>query len=69
EFQDGMTILDAARKVQIDIPTLCKHPDVLASGACGICIVKMKVHPACCSIQMTRPAAHNHNGSGSGGES
>ncbi len=42
EFEDGMTILDAAKRVQVNIPTLCKHPDVAASGACGICIVKVK---------------------------
>ncbi len=42
EFEDGMTILDAAKRVQVNIPTLCKHPDVAASGACGICIVRVK---------------------------
>ena len=36
------TILDAAKKVQVNIPTLCKHPDLLATASCGICIVKIK---------------------------
>ena len=38
----GTTILDAARKVHVKIPTLCKHPDLEATGACGICIVKVQ---------------------------
>ena len=50
---EGATILDAARKVQIRIPTLCKHPDLHPSGACGICIVRIagsnKMLRACCT--------------------
>ncbi len=42
EFEEGATILDVAKQVQVNIPTLCKHPDVVASGACGVCIVKVK---------------------------
>ncbi|PKR87848.1 ferredoxin [Pleomorphomonas diazotrophica] len=42
EVAPGTTILDAARKVHVKIPTLCKHPDLEATGACGICIVKVK---------------------------
>lgn len=53
EVDAGTTILDAARKVQVNIPTLCKHPDLTASGGCGICIVKAKnsrkMLRACCT--------------------
>ncbi|MBF0252317.1 MAG: iron hydrogenase small subunit [Candidatus Omnitrophica bacterium] len=53
KFTEGMTILDAALKVNIKIPTLCKHPDLTASAACGICIVKIegsgKMPRACCT--------------------
>jgi len=53
EFDPGMTILDAAKKVQVKIPTLCKHPDIKASAACGICVVKIrgtkKMLRACCT--------------------
>ncbi|MFH0917806.1 MAG: NADH-dependent [FeFe] hydrogenase, group A6 [Candidatus Omnitrophota bacterium] len=49
----GTTILEAAKRVQIKIPTLCKHPDLPASAACGICIVKIKgshkMFRACCT--------------------
>ncbi|MFP4353387.1 MAG: 2Fe-2S iron-sulfur cluster-binding protein, partial [Puniceicoccaceae bacterium] len=37
----GTSILDAARRVQVRIPTLCKHPDLPPTAACGLCIVKV----------------------------
>jgi iron-only hydrogenase group A len=42
EVPEGTSILDAARNVQVRIPTLCKHPDLLPTSACGLCIVKIK---------------------------
>lgn len=39
---DGTTILEAAKSVQIKIPTLCKHPDLPPGAGCGICIVRTK---------------------------
>jgi NADH-quinone oxidoreductase subunit G len=42
EVDAGTSILDAARKVQINIPTLCKHPGVDPSAGCGMGIVKVK---------------------------
>ncbi len=41
EVPAGTSILDAARRVQINIPTLCKHRDLLPTAACGLCIVKV----------------------------
>lgn len=53
EVPQGTTILDAAKSVYIHIPTLCKHPDLDPSAACGICIVKVagsnKMLRACCT--------------------
>ncbi len=50
---EGTTILDAARKAQIKIPTLCQHPDLPSKSSCGICIVKAKginkMLRACCT--------------------
>ncbi|MDD5072642.1 MAG: NADH-dependent [FeFe] hydrogenase, group A6 [Candidatus Omnitrophica bacterium] len=50
---EGTTILEAARSVQIKIPTLCKHPDLPPSASCGICVVKAKgsnkMLRACCT--------------------
>lgn len=42
EVKSGTTILEAAKKVDVTIPTLCKHSDLLPSAACGICVVKIK---------------------------
>ncbi len=42
QVDDGTSILDAAKSAEINIPTLCKHPDLPASAACGLCIVKVK---------------------------
>lgn len=53
EVPQGTSILDAALKVNVKIPTLCKHPDLPATAACGICIVKVKgsakMLRACCT--------------------
>lgn len=53
EAAKGTTILDAARQVNVRIPTLCKHPDLDATAACGICIVQVKnsgkMLRACCT--------------------
>jgi NADH-quinone oxidoreductase subunit G len=53
EVPVGTTILEAAAKVQVRIPTLCKHPDLDATAACGICVVKVKgsakLPRACCT--------------------
>lgn len=40
--EKGTSILDAAAKLNIKIPALCKHPNLEATAACGICIVKVK---------------------------
>jgi len=49
----GTSILDAARKVNMNIPTLCKHADLPATAACGICVVKIqpsgRMLRACCT--------------------
>lgn len=38
----GTTILDAARKIGIKIPTLCYLRDINAIGACRVCVVEVK---------------------------
>ena len=40
-FQDGQTILEAARQAGHYIPHLCWHPDFPAHGSCKLCIVKV----------------------------
>ncbi len=48
---DGSTILDAARALSIDVPTLCWYPKLPTVGNCRICLVSVagnpKLVPAC----------------------
>ena len=37
----GTTILEAAKKIGVKIPTLCHHPDLSIEGACRVCIVQV----------------------------
>ena len=39
---EGYTILDAAREVGINIPTLCYLKDINQIGACRMCLVEVK---------------------------
>ena len=36
---EGTLILDAAKKANVNIPTLCYHKDLTPTGACGMCVV------------------------------
>jgi len=38
----GETILDAAKRAEIYIPTLCHHPLLSNTGACRMCVVKIE---------------------------
>ena len=52
----GDTVLKAARKAGIEVPTLCDHPALEPYGACRLCIVEiegMRGYPPSC----TTPAA------------
>ena len=52
----GDTVLDAARRAGIHIPTLCAHEDLSPFGACRLCIVEIanvRGYPTSC----TTPAA------------
>jgi NADH-quinone oxidoreductase subunit G/[NiFe] hydrogenase diaphorase moiety small subunit/NADP-reducing hydrogenase subunit HndD len=40
--EDGTTILNAARKANIVIPTLCYHEDLCVAGNCRVCVVEQK---------------------------
>jgi NADH:ubiquinone oxidoreductase subunit E/NAD-dependent dihydropyrimidine dehydrogenase PreA subunit len=42
EAYEGMTILQAAEKAGITIPTLCHHRDFIPSGSCRICVVELE---------------------------
>nr|HPJ36651.1 NADH-dependent [FeFe] hydrogenase, group A6 [Spirochaetota bacterium] len=40
--EKGATILDAAKKVGVRIPTLCHHDDLCVAGNCRVCVVEQK---------------------------
>ncbi len=48
---EGMTVLEAAQKAGVHIPTLCYHPDLKPQGACRICLVEIEgervLQPSC----------------------
>ena len=40
--EEGTTILEAAKKLNFRIPTLCNHPDLTVAGNCRVCVVEVK---------------------------
>ena len=52
----GVTVLEAAEKAEIEIPTLCAHPALEPHGSCRLCIVeieKMNGFPPSCTTPAT----------------
>ena len=51
QVEKGTTVLQAAQKAGINIPTLCYLKDVNAIGACRVCLVEIKgakaLQPSC----------------------
>jgi len=51
EVPAGSTILEAAEKAGVRIPTLCHHPDQAVKGVCRVCVVEVEksrtLQPAC----------------------
>ena len=48
---EGTTILEAARQVNVRIPTLCHHEDLCVAGNCRVCVVEQvggdRLLPSC----------------------
>jgi predicted molibdopterin-dependent oxidoreductase YjgC len=56
EVPEGSTVLEAALKAGVYIPTLCYDPDLKPYGACRLCIVeieKMRGLPTSCTTPVT----------------
>ncbi len=45
EAKEGETILEVARRLLIDIPTLCHDPRLEAAGSCRLCLVEIEGRP------------------------
>lgn len=42
QVEEGKTVLEAARELNIHIPTLCHHEDLCVAGNCRVCVVEQK---------------------------
>ncbi len=54
----GITILEAAKMINVHIPTLCQHDDLCNAGVCRICVVeveKQRTLQASCAYPITEP--------------
>ncbi len=51
DVKNGTTVLNAARQLEIDIPTLCDHPELTPYGGCRLCLVEVEgartLQPSC----------------------
>lgn len=54
EFGEGISVLDAAHSLEIDIPTLCNDERLTPCGACRLCVVEIKGFPHPVASCMTR---------------
>lgn len=63
--KEGSTILDAARELDIHIPTLCYHPDQNVKANCRICLVEIEgvklLAPACSYPVSSNMVIHTHS--------
>ena len=62
---EDTTILEAARSIHIDIPTLCYLKDINEIGACRICMVEVegqpRLVPACDNVVDEGMAVHTNS--------
>ncbi|MHB8280235.1 MAG: 2Fe-2S iron-sulfur cluster-binding protein [Candidatus Humimicrobiaceae bacterium] len=42
QVEEGLTLLQAAKKAGINIPTLCYHEKLMPYGACRLCLVEIE---------------------------
>src|SRR5512137_2512051 len=52
----GTTVLEAAKRVGVRIPTLCHHPDLCVAGVCRVCVVEVegqRALQAACAFPIT----------------
>jgi bidirectional [NiFe] hydrogenase diaphorase subunit len=46
DFEAGLTILEAAKKLQVRIPTLCHNEHLTPYGGCRVCLVEVSTQAA-----------------------
>lgn len=57
-FREGETLLEAARRAEIGIPTLCHDDRLTPAGACRICLVEVE------GARLMQPACHTKAAAG-----
>ena len=58
QVEDNSTILDAAKKIGVNIPTLCYHEDLCVAGNCRVCVVEIEGRPRL-ETSCSTPAENN----------
>ena len=64
KVDEGTTILDAAKKLNFRIPTLCHHQDLCVAGNCRVCVVEQvgaKALVASCATPVSEGMQINTN--------
>jgi NADH-quinone oxidoreductase subunit G len=65
EFNQGQTIIEAARANGIKIPHFCWHPKLSVSGNCRVCLVEVEKMPklviACSTLAANGMVVHTHS--------
>jgi len=65
EVKEGSTILDATKKLNIWIPTLCHHPDQAVKANCRMCVVDVEgqrvLQPSCAFPVTEGMVVHTHS--------
>jgi predicted molibdopterin-dependent oxidoreductase YjgC len=56
DVESGATVLDAARKAGVYVPTLCDHKGLAPYGGCRLCVVEVEGRPGC-PASCSTPAA------------
>ncbi|HVO34331.1 MAG TPA: formate dehydrogenase subunit alpha [Gemmatimonadales bacterium] len=63
--EDGTTILEAARRAGIEVPTLCWYPKLPVVGSCRICLVSVdgapKLVAACATAALNGMVVHTES--------
>lgn len=65
EFEEGLTIFEAAKKVGISIPHFCYHPAFAPEGTCRMCLVEIEGYPklelSCSTVLRDGMKIHTHS--------
>lgn len=61
----GITVLEAAQRAHIDIPTLCYHEQLTANAVCRLCVVEIsgsrRLAPACATTVQADAVIHTQS--------